>query len=452
MTKRIVIIGAGPTGLGAGTRLHQLGYSNWRIYEREMEPGGLGRSFTTQRGFTWDIGGHVIFSHYKPFDAFLESTLGDETVEHERECWIRMFEKWIPYPFQNNIRHLPSDAALECLMGLAEVYGGKPDTENFETWIQSVFGAGIAKHFMMPYNFKVWATPPKLMDAGWIAERVAVVNLEKVLRNVVEQKDEVSWGPNAKFSFPLHGGTGEIYRRGARPLAEHIRYGTDVVAIDTSKKTLRLADGQVDTYDVLINTMPLDLLVRRIEPAQPRLHEAAEDLELSGGYIVGIGLDRPMPTSKCWTYYPEENCPFYRVTFFHNYSPNNVPDGDVGRYSALMAETSYSAHKPESKDAIVEQTIQGCINAGLIEEADRAKVVETWLFDIDYSYPIPSLRRDTGLRVLQPALEELDVLSRGRFGAWRYEVGNMDHSFMMGWEAVERVLNDGKETVFNSKG
>lgn len=450
MSKRVVIIGAGPCGLGAGTHLKKLGHDDWQIYERHSEAGGLGRSFKTEAGFTWDIGGHVIFSHYKEFDEFLESTLGDETVEHERECWIRMFEKWVPYPFQNNIRHLPTDAVLECLLGLAEVYGKQPNKGNFEDWIYSIFGKGIAKYFMMPYNFKVWATPPKLMDAGWIAERVSVVNLEKVLRNIVEQKDEVAWGPNAKFSFPLHGGTGEIYRRGAKPLADRITYNAEIVAIDTEAKTITLADGKTDRYDTLINTMPLDQLAKLLSPARPQLIEASKDLMYSGGYIVGVGLDKPIDTTKCWTYYPEDNTPFYRITFFHIYSPNNVPDANVQRYSSLMAETSYSSHKPVDKDKIVDETVQGCINAGLLEPGDEAKVIDRWLFDIDYSYPIPSLQRNKALRAMQPALEELDILSRGRFGAWRYEVGNMDHSFKMGWEAAGRALKDEEESVFNS--
>lgn len=452
MAKRILIIGAGPTGLGAAARLKELGHNEWHIYERHDQPGGLSRSIVSDQGFTWDIGGHVVFSHFEEFDRFLNAALGDDTLEHERECWIRMFDRWVPYPFQNNIRHLPSDAALDCLLGLAKVYGGAPNRENFEKWIYSVFGEGIAKHFMMPYNFKVWATPPKLMDAGWIAERVSVVNLEKVLRNVVEQKDEVSWGPNAKFSFPLHGGTGEIYRRGAQPFEDHITYNTAVQHINPESKTVTLANGQTDRYDVLINTMPLDVLAQRLEPALPQLVEASRKLVFSGGYIVGVGLQRPLKTSKCWTYYPESNCPFYRLTFFHNYSPNNVPGGDVETFTALMAETSYSQHKPERADQIVEQTIDGLINAGVLEAADREQVVDRWLFDVDYSYPVPSLQRDEALAVMQPALEQRDILSRGRFGAWRYEVGNMDHSFMMGWQAVDRILNGGEETVYNSTG
>jgi len=63
MSNKIVIIGAGPTGLGAAFRLHELGYRNWEIYERNHYIGGLSASFKDNKGFTWDIGGHVLFSN-----------------------------------------------------------------------------------------------------------------------------------------------------------------------------------------------------------------------------------------------------------------------------------------------------------------------------------------------------------------------------------------------------
>ena len=150
-------------------------------------------------------------------------------------------------------------------------------------------------------------------------------------------------------------------------------------------------------------------------------------------------------------YFPEDNSPFYRVTNFHNYSPYNVPDGDTARFFSLMCETTYSPYKPEDKDTIIESTVQGLINSGMIGEADRERIASTWLIDIPYSYPVPALGRDRALGIIQPYLESRGVYSRGRFGAWKYEVGNMDHSFMQGVEVVDRILAGTGECTINDR-
>lgn len=76
-SKKIVILGAGPTGLGAAYRLHELGYTNFEVIEAAPEPGGLARSVIDEKGFTWDMGGHVIFSHYQYFDDALDNTISE---------------------------------------------------------------------------------------------------------------------------------------------------------------------------------------------------------------------------------------------------------------------------------------------------------------------------------------------------------------------------------------
>ena len=68
-----------------------------------------------------------------------------------------------------------------------------------------MFGDGIAKHFMNPYNFKVWAHPLEMMNKEWIGERVAVVDINRAIKNVVMQSDDFGWGPNNQFKFPLFG-------------------------------------------------------------------------------------------------------------------------------------------------------------------------------------------------------------------------------------------------------
>jgi hypothetical protein len=124
---------------------------------------------------------------------------------------------------------------------------------------------------------------------------------------------------------------------------------------------------------------------------------------------------------------------------------------DNKHYYSLLTETSYSEFKPEDKSTIVERTIQGLINAGLLKDEDRKDIVDTWLFDAKYSYPTPTVERDAILAQAIPFLEQHGIYSRGRFGMWKYEVANTDHSLMQGVELINRLLFDEPETTIGMK-
>jgi protoporphyrinogen oxidase len=437
MTPRIAIIGAGPVGLGAGYRLQELGYRDWVIYEQNSHVGGLAASARDRAGFTYDIGGHVMFSHYKYFDDLVDRMLGDDYTMLQRESWIWMQDRWIPYPLQNNIRHLRPDALLECLTGLVDAQSDDVGaTETFADWIDAQFGAGIAKYFMRPYNFKVWAHPLEMMAKHWIAERVSVIDLKHVLANIVLAQDEVSWGPNNKFKYPLYGGTGGLYQRFLPYVRGHVRLNRRVVEVDVNAHVIRFADGGQDSYDVLLSAMPVTELLKVIKPAPETPLAAAKGLHNSHGLVVGVGIEGPTPSTKCWTYFPEPTSPFYRMTYLSNYSPNMAPEG----HFLLLTETSYSEHKPEDKSTIVDRVVEGLVASKLIKPSDRDRIVSTHTQDVDYFYPVPTLGRDAALGVIQPFLLRHNIYSRGRFGAWCYEISNMDHSVMQGVEVVNHVL------------
>jgi len=280
-----------------------------------------------------------------------------------------------------------------------------------------------------------------------MGERVAKVDVERVIANIERQEDDVAWGPNATFRFPLCGGTGSIWRAVYDRLPREKMYlGRRVESADIENHRLALEGGEEVSYDHLISSMPLDRLLASV-PARPDLSALSERFVHSSSHIVGVGLAGQPPRhleTKCWMYFPETHTPFYRVTVFSNCSPNNV--ARPGEQWSLMAEVSETEDRPVDTARILEQVIEGLRVCGLIGDGDE--VVSRWHRRLTHGYPTPWLGRDAVLEEAETALRAHDVFSRGRFGAWKYEVSNQDHSLMQGVEAVNHVLCGSDERTF----
>lgn len=443
----ILILGGGPTGLGAALRLEEK-EMDWQMLEAEPRFGGLASSWVDEAGFTWDLGGHVQFSHYETFDRTMDLALGpDGWFSHERESWVWIKKRFVPYPFQNNLHRLDPEDRRACVEGLRKAVerptpnDQRPTPNNFKEWIERTFGEGIARLFLLPYNFKIWATLPEKMDYQWIGERVAVPDLAAVRRAIESGQDQVSWGPNRTFRFPKRGGTGAVWAAlGRRLPAERVALGSEVVRIDPERRHVTTADGRTRMYDRLISTLPFNHLIRMTPGVVDAA--AADRLVYSSTHVVGVGVDGTVPEplkTKCWMYFPESNSPYYRVTVFTNYSPNNA--ARPGRQWSLMTETSESAAKPVDRGRLAEETLRALVEDGLLPDRDR--VVSVARRFIPQAYPTPFLGRDAVVDPLLRAFEARGIFSRGRFGAWKYEVGNQDHSFAQGYECVERLAAGG---------
>ncbi|KAK6512698.1 hypothetical protein TWF506_008870 [Arthrobotrys conoides] len=473
----VLVIGAGPTGLGAAKRLNQLDSASWLIVDSNEIPGGLASTDVTAEGFLYDVGGHVIFSHYKYFDDCLDEALPKESdwYHHQRVSYVRCKNLWVPYPFQNNISLLPQDEKVACMNGMIDaalecrVANTKP--KNFDEWIVRMMGEGIADLFMRPYNFKVWAVPTTKMQCEWLGERVAAPDLKTVTKNIILGRPAPNWGPNATFRFPAEGGTGGIWIAVANTLPKEktiFGEGGFVTAVDAEKKLVTMKNGTTVKYKKLVNTMALDGLVNLM--GDKELISWTKDLFYSTTHVIGVGIRGERPErigDKCWLYFPEDDCPFYRATIFSNYSPNNQPQPPVklptlqlangspatsseameGPYWSLMFEVSESTMKPVDVQNLLKDTIQGAVNTELIKPEDE--IVSTYHRAFDHGYPTPTLERNGAINKLLPKLKDMGIWSRGRFGSWKYEVGNQDHSFMLGVEAVDNILNGATELTLN---
>ncbi|SLM37487.1 udp-galactopyranose mutase [Lasallia pustulata] len=473
----VLVIGAGPTGLGAAKRLHQLDGPSWMIIDSNETPGGLASTDVTPEGFLYDVGGHVIFSHYKYFDDVIDEALPkeDDWYTHQRISYVRCKNLWVPYPFQNNISMLPKEEQVKCMDGMidaaieARVSNTKP--KDFDEWIVRMMGTGIADLFMRPYNFKVWAVPTTKMQCQWLGERVAAPDLKTVTKNVILQKTAGNWGPNATFRFPAEGGTGAIWIAVANTLPkEKTRFGKHglVKKVDAEGKKAILEDGTTIAYEKLITTMAVDSLVEKMDNKE--LVDLSKGLFYSSTHVIGVGVRGQRPErigDKCWLYFPEDDSPFYRATIFSNYSPNNQPpaskklptlqlaDGSApedtsareGPYWSIMLEVSESTLKPVDTPNLLRDCMRGLLNTEMLQPSDQ--IVSTYHRRFDHGYPTPSLEREAVLTQLLPALQDMGIYSRGRFGSWRYEVGNQDHSFMLGVEAADHIVHGATELTLN---
>lgn len=301
----------------------------------------------------------------------------------------------------------------------------------------ATFGEGIARLFLIPYNFKVWAVPPEKMDYHWIGERVAVPDLAAVMSSIETGEDQVSWGPNRTFRFPKRGGTGAVWEAlGRRLPAGRVSLGVRADRIDARQCRVSTEGGRTWSYGRLISTLPLNHLIRMTPGvAAPA---TVERLAYSATHVVGVGMDGTVPEplkTKCWMYFPESNSPYYRVTVFTNYSPNNAPR--PGRQWSLMTETAESPEKPVRREGLAEDTVRALVEDGLLPDRDR--VVSVSHRFLPQAYPTPFLGRDAVVDPVLRAFEAKGIFSRGRFGAWKYEVANQDHSFAQGYECVERL-------------
>ena len=213
------------------------------------------------------------------------------------------------------------------------------------------------------------------------------------------ESNQAGWGSNHLFRFPQRGGTGVVWRTLAHQL--NLRHPGQIcmkrraVYLDTVGHKVRFSDGELICYARLLSTIPLDSLVQSSDLAE-ELGPALADLKHTSTHVIGIGLHGRAPDSlirKNWIYFPDAKYPFYRVTVFSHYSPQNVPDPQC--QWSLLTEVSESPYAPVDGSTIIERVVQGLISAEFI--ADYAKVHHVWHRRLEYGYPTPSLGRDQKL-------------------------------------------------------
>jgi UDP-galactopyranose mutase len=430
MHMRNIILGGGPAGLSAAYHLQE----EYLLLEKAERVGGLCKS-VEENGFIFDYAGHILFTT-EPYvkETLYPLLLGENIHWQHREAWIYSKAVYTRYPFQAATYGLPVEVIKECVLGAmtARYENGAGTVTNFSEFILRNWGAGIAKHFMMPYNQKLWAVPLEEMSHQWLNGRVPIPDLAEILDGALRPQPK-PMGPNALFGYPVRGGFEALVTGWKHHLdLSRIWVNVSVDEIDPARKTVTLSTGNVIGYDHLIVTAPLPVIVELLTTAPAEVRAAARGLRSVSVRCVNIGIDRPQMTEKHWIYYPEDTV-FHRLFIQSNASPFCVPSG----CSSFTAEISYSTHKPLPCDglALTDLVIKDARRVGMVQPGDR--ILAANQVDLPFAYVVPDVNKERNVETIRSWLTGEDIHLAGRFAEWAYY--NSDHAMLAGKRVAEMI-------------
>ncbi|MBI1852379.1 MAG: FAD-dependent oxidoreductase [Planctomycetes bacterium] len=413
-----------------GNLLRERGYSV-QLFESESKPGGLCRSSVVD-GFVFDwAGGHILYTKDREVHDHVTRIIGaDQIVESERQTKIFYRGNFVKYPFENGLADLPKSDNFDCLAGYIEAAfarrnGASAKPSNFKDWVLWRFGPGIAKHFMFPYNEKIWKADLASLSIDWVDGRVPDAPIEDVIRSSIGIPTE-GYTHQARFRYPRRGGFGTLTDRLAETLGEDVRLSTPVLQV---RRLGSEWEVNGERFDRVINTIPLQELYRRLEGADPTARAAAEGLQFRGLVSILIGVDGPEPTRHSWIYLPHpENGPANRITHLANYSPENAPPGK----HSLLAEVTYEGDLRVDQ-RFVDDVVDGLHRSGLV---DKKKVVTTAFHKSHYAYVLFTHGFQRNLDTATHWLDSIGLHTAGRFG--RYEYLNSDQCMRRAIDLVDK--------------
>lgn len=430
----IAIVGSGIAGLAAALELERRGHRDYAIYERDSVAGGLCRSHCID-GYLFDSVSHVL--HFQSADVrqrTIELVRGG-LVSAERDAAIYYLGRYVPYPFQTHLGFLPLKDGLACLAGIiaARARAARRPPQTFADWIYGEFGAGIARHFMLPYNRRLWGVDPAEMSLDWM-RFVPKAPLRPVLASFLSGRTRQ--GYNAEFLYPASGGIQSLID-GMASRVSPIRFRRQVTAIDPGKRRLCFEDGGSAGYDVLISTIPLNRLAEICEGTPEALRAAGRQLRVVPIASITYGLRRPINHSHHWVYFPEAEFPFFRLFFNSNVDPQSAPAG------ASLISAEFANVPANDLEGIKTRTMAALQQLGFLSGPMEIAFTHSSYFAC--GYPVHDLSRKAAVGKLLEYFDALGIRSIGRFGGWRY--CGIEDGFLDAAEVVESILADRHRTL-----
>ncbi|RYE87454.1 MAG: hypothetical protein EOO75_14460 [Myxococcales bacterium] len=420
-----LILGAGLAGLSTALHLRQAG-GEARLLEQASFVGGHATTIEDS-GYRFDRTGHLLHLRDPDMRALVTGLLGDRLLTVERRSRVYSHGVYTRYPFQANTFGLPPAVAHECVMGFLRAREAAPAgaTDDFASWCRARFGDGFCRHFLLPYNEKLWGVPASEITAAWCRRFVPVPSVDDVIAGAVGLNDR-ELGYNASFVYP-RGGIGELPAALARA-AGPVELGRRPQAIDWRRRRVTLADETI-AYERLVSTVPLRALGALLVDPPDEVARAFGQLRCAGLRYLDVALRAPVGRDLHWVYVPEARYPFYRVGCYSHFSPDLTPAGGGSLYVEL------ADRRPDASPDAVPRVIALLVEMGLIGHPDEVAFVRER--HLPYAYVLFDHAHAAAVACIEAFLGACGIESTGRYGRWTYS--SMEDALLDGRAAARSL-------------
>ncbi len=504
--KKVLIIGAGPSGLTAAYELLNKSRDFEVVVLEEGNCfGGISRT-VNYKGNRMDMGGHRFFSKVPEVNEWWEKMLPTQgsmpyddivlgrtstvskggpdpektdRVMLRRNRLSRIFfdSKFFDYPISlkfETIKNMGFGTTVVVGFSYLKSLIFKRKENSLEDFYINRFGKKLYTMFFENYTENLWGRHPSEISPEWGAQRVKGLSIRAVLKDIFgkifkRKNRKVETSLIEEFAYPKFG-PGQLWDITA---LEVENLGGSIIKNAKVVKVVKSDDGKVnglvyvkdgtETFlegDYIISSMPVKDLVSGMNDVPKEVLEIAEGLPYRDYMTVGVLVNDLKIQNKTktktignivpdnWVYVHDRNVKMGRFQIYNNWSPYMVKDIENNvwlglEYFCNEGDSMWSMSDDEfSEMAVKEMVVMGLIS----EESD---VLDSHIERVKKAYPayFDTYEHIDKLREYLDTIPNLFCV--GRNGQHRYN--NIDHSMCTAFETVKNILSGDtrKDNIWN---
>lgn len=389
----ILIIGAGITGLSLASFLET---DNYLIVEKDSEIGGYCKT-TIRNGFVWDYSGHFFHFNNQQIKDYVLENIECEIKTVKKKSHISYKDRYIDFPFQNNIHQLSTNEFIECLYDL--YHRGNDKVNTFTDYVVNTLGRSICDKFIIPYNEKLYACDLNKLDFDAMGRFFPKLTMfEDLLSELRNNKKTESY--NDTFIYPTGGSIEFVKSLYKRVNEKNVLLNTKIIGIDLENKIAQTNNGYIK-FNKLVNTMPFDTFMELTG-------KKVDNLSSNKVVVFNLGFDLPTDIESNWVYYPGDEI-FYRVGLY-----NNIFNTDR---MSLYVEIGMDKHQEVVEETLLKKVLKDLEESGVVV---GQKLVDYQMIVMNPAYVHITKESKEIYNNWCKKNNPKGLFSIGRYGSWTY--------------------------------